>query len=70
MDIENKLKVIQIYPIMFNDNDYDYIWGSITYDEMVIVLNYFSWDKSLGMDGWTMELFINFLGLMGSDMLF
>ena len=42
---------------------------SVTKEELLYVLSSFKKDRSPGLDGWTVELFIDFFDLLGEDIL-
>jgi len=42
---------------------------SITKEELLYVMSSFKKDRSLGLDGWTIELFLDFFDLLGEDLL-
>lgn len=41
----------------------------VTLDEIKSVLKYFDKDKSPGLDGWTVKLYLTLFYLMGNDIL-
>jgi hypothetical protein len=65
--LEDQLKVIQLFPRMFSENDVVDIGRQITLNEVKMVIEGFSKNKSPGLDGWTAEFFINFFDLLGME---
>ena len=68
-NIEDQLKVIQIFHSFIHENDRDGFLVSTTMDEVQDVIKGFKKDKSPGPDGWHVEFFLNFFELVGADLL-
>ena len=61
MNIVDQLKTIRKFPHLFDISDCLEIGKDISMQEVLDVLKGFSKDKSLGLDGWTVEFYLHFL---------
>jgi len=68
-NIVDWLRVVQLFPRIFSEDEARDIGTSIRLEEIKKVLEGFSKDKSPGLDGWTAEFFLNFFELVGEDIL-
>lgn len=68
-NIIHQLEVIQHHPKMVEAEDNVRIGRPTTLKEIKDTLNAFAKDKSPGPNGWTTELFIDFVDLVGEDIL-
>lgn len=67
ISIESQLDTIKHFPRYFSEEDYVEVGKLVTKEEVHLELNLFAADKSLGPDGWTVELFRHFFDLMGEE---
>jgi hypothetical protein len=68
-DIGFMLKVLENFPIFVEDDEnVDLLWP-VSMDRLLGIINYFQKYKILGLDGWTMKLFVNFFSTVGTDLL-
>jgi hypothetical protein len=63
------LRVISLFPRLVNEEDNERMFMSVTKEELLYVLSTFKKDRSLGLDGWTVEFFLDFFDLLGEDLL-
>lgn len=68
LDIVNQLYFIHSYPTMFTNVDNDEIDKFVSLEEIFEVLRYFFKDKCHGLDGWAIEVFLQFLEIMEMDL--
>ena len=69
MDIEKEVEVIQSYPVLFYEEENENTGSSISMEELESTLKAMARDKSLGLDGWLVEIFLHFVDIMGPDLL-
>jgi hypothetical protein len=62
-------KLIELYPQMINEEEASTLFTPVSLEELKVVLLLFKKEKILGLDGWTVELFIFFFDLVGEDVL-
>ena len=67
MNIVDQLKTIKKFPCFFNMYDCLAIGKYISMQE-VLELKGFSKDKSLGLDGWNVEFYLQCFDLVGKDL--
>lgn len=60
---------IQCYPLIFSEEEGFKFYEPLSMQEMTMVLFFFSKSKSLGLGGWPVKFFVEFLDLMGSGLL-
>lgn len=60
---------IEPYPTMYEDEQNDDFYKEVTNKKLLNVLKSFKSDKSLGPDGWTIELFTHFFEILKKDLL-
>eukprot|EP00253_Pinus_taeda_P003996 PITA_03996 len=53
----------------FNDDEAKALFAPVTSGELEGTLKWFKKDKSLGLDGWTIEFYLAFYDLLGQDLL-
>ena len=68
-NIEDQLKVIQLFHTFVQEEERDCFSFVITLAEIERVLKGFKKDKSPSLDGWPMEFFLNFFELLCSNIL-
>jgi hypothetical protein len=68
-DTLTQLNVLKEIPRFFSDEESDDVGKHISLQEIERVIENMPKDKSLGLDGWTQELFHNFFDIMGTDLL-
>lgn len=57
------------FPIFVEEDNYEYLMAQISEEEFKSVIHKFQKDKSLGPDGWGVELFEGLYAIMGKDLL-
>ena len=63
--LEAQLKTVSLFPTFFNEEYILLIQGQVTLQEIQDFLKQFKREKSVGPDGWTVELFLHFFDIMG-----
>lgn len=63
------IRVAQLFPRYVELEDEEYLVRDVTLDELEATLKWFSKDKSPRPDGWTVEFFLSFFEVIGSDLL-
>jgi hypothetical protein len=58
-------QTIYLFPKFIKKEDNQFVYNVVSRDDILGVISYFKIDKSLGMDGWTVELF----EVLGDDLL-
>ena len=69
MDIEKQLQVIQSYPAMFDEEENENMGRSISIEELESALKSVARSKSPDPEGWSVEIFLYFVDIIGSDLL-
>lgn len=54
---------------MFDDDQNDLLYSSVSKEELLSTMKYFQKDKCPGLDGWTIDFFIHFFDLFETDLL-
>jgi len=62
-------KGARIFPCFVDDEDRESLMTPVTKHELLVVMKTFQKGKSLGLDGWTIELFLGFFDLLGDEIL-
>ena len=57
------------FPRVLEAQDYGFLYKGVTKEELLVVLNTFQQDKSLSLNGWIVEFLLDFLELLGDDLL-
>ena len=65
----NQLMVLEQFPSLFTREEGLDLGKEINLEEIKKFLQNFAKDKSLGLDGWTVELFLAFFDILGKDLL-
>lgn len=65
VNIDNQLKFINSFQLMFLKEEVLEIDKYISLKEITIVLKDFAKNKCLGLDEWTIEVFLHFIDIMG-----
>ena len=68
-NIGDQLRVIQLFPYFVTKGASDTFTSKITLEEIDGALRSFKKDRILDPDGWPVEFFLNFLDLLGSELL-
>ena len=68
VNIVKILKVVSYFTRLVQEEDNVRLYGQVTKEELLAVLNSFYKDKSPSLDRWTKELFIRFFDLFGDDL--
>ena len=68
-NIGDHLKVIKLFPSFISKEEGHIFTSEVTIAEVESTLKSFKNDKILGPDGWTIEFFLWFFGLLGKDIL-
>ena len=58
---------IEPFPSIFDKEQNDHLFASVTEEELLSVMKSFKKDKCPGRDGWTIDIFIHFFDLMKND---
>ena len=66
-NIGDIMKVVRIFPTIFNAKDNEEINVLITLNKLKVTLSIFKKYKSIGLDGWTMEFYKYFFDLVGLE---
>jgi len=69
IEVENIIWGVDPYPSMYDEESNASLYRMVTEDELHEVLKYFKGDKSLGLDGWMVELFTHFFDVFKRDLL-
>ena len=67
--MEDMIRGIEAYYIMFDLEKNEVFLKEVSEEELLGVLKSFKNDKSLGPDGWTIELFSHFFEIIKMDLL-
>jgi hypothetical protein len=67
-NITQMLKVINLFPRYFSEEDGQALFKEVTTDEILGVLKGFKKDKSPGPDGWSVEFYLEFFELLKNDL--
>jgi hypothetical protein len=54
---------------LVGEEENERMYRAVTREELIYVLNSFKKDRSPGLDGWTVEFYIEFFDLLGEDLL-
>lgn len=63
------MKIIKLYPKLFNDEYGVKVGCQVTLEEIKEVLKKIIKEKILDLDGWTVEFFLHLFDLIGQDIL-
>jgi len=63
------LKVVSSFPCMVNKETNEELCNPITKEELFLLLKYFRKDRSREQDGWSVEFYIEFFYLLGTNLL-
>jgi hypothetical protein len=61
--------VENLYPKMLDINEAKELYKHVTLTELKVILKMFKKEKSLGPNGWSVELYLHFFEIMGEDLL-
>jgi hypothetical protein len=67
--LQEQVDVAQLFPNSVNLEDSTSLDNPCTLQELQIALKSFSLDKSPGPDGWTVEFYLHFFDLVGTELL-
>ena len=60
--------MVQKIPTFFSEEEGRRLFDHVSFKELKLIVHEFTKGKSLGPDGWIVELFIEFFYLIGSDL--
>ena len=69
LNTAEQVKIADYYPKMFKEEDSTTLFQPVSLEELKNVLFKFKKEKSLGPDGWSIELYLHFFDLMCQDLL-
>ena len=68
LSIVDEMNVTREYPSFFYEEEGSSVVRPVTLDEINKVLERFEKGKSPGLDGWTMEFFLEFFDILGEEL--
>jgi hypothetical protein len=69
LNLTDQCQILEYYPQIFTEEEAKSLVQQVTLEEVKEVLFLFQKEKSSGLDGCTIELFISFFDLVGEDVL-
>ena len=67
--LDHQLRVVMLFPKMISDENASNLTCPVSLGEIAFALNSFKKDRSLGLDGWPVEIYLHFFDLMGQELL-
>jgi len=61
--------VASYFPRLVGEEENEMMYRVVTREELLHIINSFKKDRSLVLDGWTIEFYIEFFNLLGEDIL-
>ena len=63
------IQIAQLFPHFAKEGENVSLMEEVSMEELKEVIHSFQHDKSLGLDGWTIEFYLGFFELIGEDLL-